>query len=687
MHFFQQKFCGENLEPDHKADWLHAMWELGFHVIPCGSPKETVPQYFRSRHPFDTDDALKAKWAKTPRVKWTHYQTIQPSEEEIKQWHSQYPEANWAVITGIAFAVVDADSDEAVTWIESGGITRTPLKQITPRGGTHYFYALGPDDIRNSVGKNKIDVRGDGGYVMIAPSVGYRLECEQSYGVTSIDDLPLLSGVDLQHIHGFNSVDPNTGEVPSIREKLTEDPKVEGSRNDTLARLVGKWIKEGWGLREVLIKAQDWNQSCSPPMDLVEATKTVMSICQGHIKRNPDLAESGINQWNTSTWHTGLTEDLKEIQDQEDPIDTPQKPESGPLGLVPFSSFEWQSMEDDTIEQYWGDKFIFENSRVLLLGKPKIGKSNWLGAFAAGATTGTHFMGQPFSKPLKVMWFQAEIIAEFLKQRVEMYYQRFSTNDEVRQMGFDNLIISGRLRKNLMKDSDIQAFSDEVAFHNPDIVMIDPIINFFDGEENSNTEIRKLLDRVDMLMEMNNVATIIAHHTGKERADDRSFLSARGGSVFAGWFDSGIKLMGEKPNINIFYEARNAADPQEHISLFNFDDGLWEVSDFTRTPNKKSDEEVAEDEVEIAGIVMKAMKENEFYKRADLEFLAKTALKRHKKANGVNACQRAVTHVQKHLSHIVHTHSEPGMAMWHYLGTSTAAKPWKVEAEGAGDES
>ena len=74
-------------------------------------------------------------------------------------------------------------------------------------------------------------------------------------------------------------------------------------------------------------------------------------------------------------------------------------------------------MEDDTIEQYWGDKFIFENSRVLLLGKPKIGKSNWLGAFAAGATTGTDFMGQPFSKPLKVMWFQAEIIAEFLKQR------------------------------------------------------------------------------------------------------------------------------------------------------------------------------------------------------------------------------------------------------------------------------
>ena len=59
--------------------------------------------------------------------------------------------------------------------------------------------------------------------------------------------------------------------------------------------------------------------------------------------------------------------------------------------------------------------------------------------------------------------------------------------------------------------------------------MIDPIINFFDGEENSNTEIRKLLDRIDKLIELNNCAVILAHHTGKERADDKSFMSARVG--------------------------------------------------------------------------------------------------------------------------------------------------------------
>ena len=128
--------------------------------------------------------------------------------------------------------------------------------------------------------------------------------------------------------------------------------------------------------------------------------------------------------------------------------------------------------------------------------------------------------------------------------------------------------------------------------------MIDPIINFFDGEENSNTEIRKLLDRVDMLIEMHGISVIIAHHTGKERADDKSFMSARGGSVFAGWFDSGVKLSGEKPDVSVFYEARNAREPKEHLASFDFDEGTWKVNEFT--PRNVKSPLSEEDEVKIS---------------------------------------------------------------------------------------
>jgi hypothetical protein len=402
-----------------------------------------------------------------------------------------------------------------------------------------------------------------------------------------------------------------------------------------------------------------------------------MSICHGHINRNPDDINSGVNEWKTSEWQTQISEDLREIQDQEDPVLIEPQAEKGPLGLVSFNDKEWQEDTLETsVEQYWGDAFIFKQSRVLLLGKPKIGKSNYLGAFAAGATTGTDFMGVPFSKPLKVMWFQAEIIKEFLKGRIETYFRRFGDDEDMVRLGYENLIVSGRLRKNLMTDQDIQAFHEEIQYHKPDIVMIDPIINFFDGEENSNTEIRKLLDRVDKLIEMNDVSVIVAHHTGKERADDKSFMSARGGSVFAGWFDSGIKLAGEKPNVSFYYEARNAKDPDEHLAFFDFELGVWTISDLGKRQTKVVS---PEDEVEIAGIVLKGMKVDTYYKRADLELVAKAQLRRHNKANGQKACRSAVSYVQGNLGHKVLTFSIPGQAMWHYLAESTAQKPWEIE--------
>ena len=42
-------------------------------------------------------------------------------------------------------------------------------------------------------------------------------------------------------------------------------------------------------------------------------------------------------------------------------------------------------------------------------------------------------------------------------------------------------IASGRLRKNIMRDSDMDAIAESIEYHKPDLVMIDPIINFFSG--------------------------------------------------------------------------------------------------------------------------------------------------------------------------------------------------------------
>ena len=656
----------ENVSDESKQEMLWSFWEEGFHLIPCGSRNEIIPEYFRKRHPFESDEVLAAKWAKTPRVKWETYQRRQPTQDELREWLTRYPGANWAAITGITFVVLDCDSQEAVEFVESGQLTRSPLKQRTPRGGYHYFYQVNEGlNVRNTTGK--LDVRGEGGYVMVSPSRNYGFETPEGAHIRDVDDLPMLNMNDLNTIHEFNQ----SGKVQPIGDgkKITLDPVGVGQRNDTLARLVGKWIREGWGYREVLIKAFDWNQTLQPPLPLPEVLQTVMSITQGHVKRNPEDTEAGIMSWKTSEWQIDLGEELKEILDQEDPIvvQKEQDNKEDPLGLKAYNDEFWTGIESGTIEQYWGDCFIFEQSRCLLIGKPKIGKSHWLGAFAAAATTGQKFMGMPFTKPCKVMWLQAEIIQEFLKNRIDTYYQPYAHDPDLMALGHANLIPTGRLRKNIMRDKDINAIAESIDYHQPDIVMIDPIINFFDGEENSNQEIHSLLSRVDRLIELFGVAVIIAHHTGKERADDASFMSARGGSAFAGWMDSGIKLMGQRPNVTMFYEARNAREPETHLARFDFEKGFWDTVDFDQGP----------DEVEIAQKVADAMDRTKFYTRQDLEMLAREALKANNLPSGERAARYAVSHVQKYLGDVVKTKAIPGKQTWHYRFDNKGRKPWE----------
>ena len=659
----------EDISKEAKDEMLDSYWEHGFHLIPCGSKEEYIPEYFRKRHTFDTEEEIKSRWAKAPRVKWEAFQRTQPTREEMNDWIEKFPKANWAALTGINFVVLDADSQEAVDFIESKKITGTTLKQVTPRGGMHFFYSVNPNyEIRNSAGQNKLDIRGVGGYVLMGPSHDYFFINESQIPVSDMDDLPCLQPEDLQKISEFN----NVGKVQSIvTEKLDDVGTNIGTRNDKLARLVGRWIKEGWGQRDILIKAQDWNQTNVPPMSPMEVTTTTMSIVNGHIKRHPEDVEMGMLRWETSKWEVHLEDEQKEILKQEDPIENlaEDKEEKGPLGLMPWKDFSALDIEVPT--EFWGDKFIFQRARVLMIGKPKIGKSHWLGAFATAACTGTEFMGKSFPRPLKVMWLQAEIIEAYITERVNLYITPYETQSEYIDALCVNLIVSGRLRKNLLKDSDIDMVSEEIAFHKPDIVMLDPFINFFDGEENSNADIHKLLGRVDRLIELHNVCFIIAHHTGKDRQDDMSFMSARGGSVFAGWFDSGIKLLGEKPNVTLFYEARNAREPESHAAYFNFDTGLWNTVDF--------DAEKQVDEVDIAHTVANSMDKTKFYTRAELELQARKALKDRGLPSGVGKGKAAVSYVQKYLGGRVLTHAIPGKQTWHWLVNNEGTKRWENE--------
>ena len=154
----------------------------------------------------------------------------------------------WAVPSGEATAVVlDVDGDagfESLRALEHrhGALPRT-LSTKTPGGGSHFYFA--PEAaVRNSVGQlgEGIDVRGQGGYVLIPPSsIGGR-----SYVVDEVAPLALMPA--------WMASTPVNGKATSSGEwaELLRAGLTEGQRNDGLARIVGHLLRRNVDVDVVL---------------------------------------------------------------------------------------------------------------------------------------------------------------------------------------------------------------------------------------------------------------------------------------------------------------------------------------------------------------------------------------------------------------------------------------------------
>src|SRR4051794_37164510 len=109
--------------------------------------------------------------------------------EKIRQWWTRWPKAMIGVPTGSpigAFVLdIDAGTDADTGEVFELDQLRSDLEKslgvalpetcvaVTPRGGRHLYFLLGDGHtIRNRTGLlPRIDVRGEGGYVILAPSL------------------------------------------------------------------------------------------------------------------------------------------------------------------------------------------------------------------------------------------------------------------------------------------------------------------------------------------------------------------------------------------------------------------------------------------------------------------------------------------------------------------------------------
>lgn len=133
---------------------------------------------------------------KHPAITWKLYQSERVTESVLLGWvNRSKANYNFGIVTGAisGVIVVDADSPEAVAWVEAN-LPSTAMRTRTAKG-VHYFYRHPGPKVLNGVklAGMLLDVRGDGGYVVAPGSIhpsGFVYQEEGEWGC--LNNLPVF---------------------------------------------------------------------------------------------------------------------------------------------------------------------------------------------------------------------------------------------------------------------------------------------------------------------------------------------------------------------------------------------------------------------------------------------------------------------------------------------------------------
>lgn len=184
---------------------------------------------------------------------------------------------------GIIAIDLDCHSDEANglhflrNWeVEHGKLPET-WTQITGSGGKQLFYRAG-QDIRNSAnGEIGVDVRGNGGYVVLPPSLHPCGDCYE--WSISPDDMDVADADD--KVYDFiRAVSKTKKRGDGWNSEKTGIPsEIKENRNETLFSLGRSFLSRGTGHDEVATLIRSLNATiCRPPLPADEVEKLIGSI-------------------------------------------------------------------------------------------------------------------------------------------------------------------------------------------------------------------------------------------------------------------------------------------------------------------------------------------------------------------------------------------------------------------------
>lgn len=458
---------------EHAVEYV----ELGYPVFPVCSPLMGAHEHWNGERKR-MEACPPERWGKIPLEPWREYQTRLPTIREVRAHWTKWPLANIGMATGrlSGIVVLDCDSGEArALAMGNGGLDETPAVWTGKPGGVHYWLKHPGLEVRNFVAGRKrrypgLDFRGDGGYVLLPPSVHRNQNAKYRWNTHTVGMKPaevpawlmeLLTGT------GDDDADDEIAEAFDLDQVLSGIP--EGARNDTLYRYAGKLRGDDVPQAYAEQMIRQAARLCKPPYDEDVAVDMIRRAYREYEPR-------------VDTFF-----DTDDLDDGPVRVEGVPSPASNPLDAASEDDERWQVFDaadflkiDYPVVAWRVEGFLRDRAIMFNFGAPGSIKTYIATDLGIGVATGGLFLGQYACQQGRVLIVQEDTI--------DSDFQQAYLGPLIRARGIDPEQLRGQLfvapprGMSLVVGDRIAELCAWLESFKPDLVIIDAFYLMHDGE-------------------------------------------------------------------------------------------------------------------------------------------------------------------------------------------------------------
>lgn len=484
--------------------------------------------------------------SKKPLVGWKKYQTEPTTLDEVEEWFDKgvttssgnvVPLFNIALVTGAISGVIvlDCDNEEAVQYAEKHNLT-SPFVVHTARGKHFYFshpqhgqrFANQAGGVtRNWPDVSGLDLRGDGGYVVMPPSIKlkdnavqhqYYMEVGIGLGLDDLDDFVWKGAPDVvaapqTGVFEFGNLNLSNVKAAQVEDALPVWDQVkrrvahlghklrEGEGTDVwMLRYVGQKVREGLSGENLLMAVRKFNEEF--------------------------FDNSAYTPDQTETWLNTKIRSVVDMDKRSYPEDydangervkkVAERPQLG--RLVPIRGADVDRLISTLGEtSYWSDPVIPSETITQVVGYNGHGKSFFLQGMLVSMSAGNESFGPFGQKPARVLYLDYDNPSRTVLLRFKNFINMFGDTGDNFNMWSPSLISAddgGEM--NLGSENGFKLLGDWLEVIKPDIVVIDTVRNAFGGLEEANAaEWFKVNHVAKSVRTKYNASVIMVHHRNK----------------------------------------------------------------------------------------------------------------------------------------------------------------------------